>query len=325
MSPNSVSALAYRAREGLREAYLSLHAQDVDDDGCARTRAALGAYVRGGLSRRDSARVEQHLDECRRCAAIHLELTEVNSRLGAVLAPLLLGSAGASYLGTVSGGVTAASGAVTTLVGRVRDAVVAHAPTAAVAGVAASAVVGGLLLTLHRADPDLPSAGEAPAVTGAPSPSDRSPTEAGGRSDRPTRTPDVRGALPTRRPREPMTGPVSGPTGEPGGPSTLAPSSPPTPQSSSSSTPPAAAPSAPQPSPQSSPPATPQSSPPATPQSSPPATPPVQLDVTVSAGPVEVGAGVRVERAPESRRSRRPVDRLRPRTLTRRRALGATG
>ena len=94
MTANSVSALAYRAREGLRQAYLSMHAQDVDEDACARTRAALGGYVRGGLSRRDGARVEQHLEECRRCAAIYLELTEVNSRLGALLAPLLLGAAG---------------------------------------------------------------------------------------------------------------------------------------------------------------------------------------------------------------------------------------
>ncbi|HEY0905191.1 MAG TPA: sigma-70 family RNA polymerase sigma factor, partial [Marmoricola sp.] len=36
MSANSVSALAYRAREGLRQAYLSMHTQDVEDDACAR-------------------------------------------------------------------------------------------------------------------------------------------------------------------------------------------------------------------------------------------------------------------------------------------------
>ena len=81
MTPNSVSALAYRAREGLRQAYLSMHAADVDDDGCERTRAELGAYVRGGLSRRDAARVERHLEKCRRCTGLHLELVEVNSKL----------------------------------------------------------------------------------------------------------------------------------------------------------------------------------------------------------------------------------------------------
>src|SRR4051794_19331529 len=70
MTPNAVSALAYRAREGLRQAYLSMHAADVDDDACERTRAELGSYVRGGLSRRDAARVEQHLQECRACTAL---------------------------------------------------------------------------------------------------------------------------------------------------------------------------------------------------------------------------------------------------------------
>ena len=35
------------------------------------------------ISRRDATRVEGHLDECRSCMAIYLELTEVNSNLGA--------------------------------------------------------------------------------------------------------------------------------------------------------------------------------------------------------------------------------------------------
>ena len=85
MSANSVSALAYRAREGLRQAFLSMHAQDTDDDACAWTQEHLGAYVRGGLSRRDATRVEAHLEECRRCAAVYLELTEVNSQLSGLL------------------------------------------------------------------------------------------------------------------------------------------------------------------------------------------------------------------------------------------------
>jgi len=98
MSANSVSALAYRAREGLRQAFLSMHAADPDDVDCGWTRDHLGACVRGGLSRRDVARVDDHLEDCRACAAVYLELTEVNSGLSALLAPLLLGTAGAAYL-----------------------------------------------------------------------------------------------------------------------------------------------------------------------------------------------------------------------------------
>src|SRR3954469_12323557 len=109
MSANSVSALAYRAREGLRQAFLSMHAADPDDVDCSWTRDHLGAYVRGGLSRRDVGRVDDHLEGCRACAAAYLELTEVNSGLSALLAPLLLGTAGAAYLS--GGGAAGGAGA----------------------------------------------------------------------------------------------------------------------------------------------------------------------------------------------------------------------
>src|SRR5690349_23516343 len=111
MSANSVSALAYRAREGLRQAFLSQHATDPDDVDCGWTRDHLGAYVRGGLSRRDAKRVDDHLEECRACAAVYLELTEVNSGLAGLIAPLLLGAAGLGYLGSAHGGA-ATAGAV---------------------------------------------------------------------------------------------------------------------------------------------------------------------------------------------------------------------
>lgn len=81
MSANSVSALAYRAREGLRQAFLTMHAQEADDDRCAWTRANLGAYIRNGSSKRDAAKVSGHLEGCRRCLGIYLELAEVNSDL----------------------------------------------------------------------------------------------------------------------------------------------------------------------------------------------------------------------------------------------------
>lgn len=183
MSPNAVSALAYRAREGLRQAYLSLHASDIDDDACARTRAELGAYVRGGLARRDAARVEQHLRECRRCTAIYLELTEVNSGLRALLAPLLLGSAAAAYLASTGTSAGTAAGGLVLLLGRARDAVVSHAPTAAVAGAAASAVVAGTVIAVHQ-DPPAggPEAEEPPTVTVTPS--DASPGERPARAAR---------------------------------------------------------------------------------------------------------------------------------------------
>ena len=140
MTPNSVSALAYRAREGLRQAFLTQHANELDDDTCRWTHEHLGAYVRAGLSRRDTGKVEDHVEECRTCAAIYLELTEVNSNLSGVLAPLLLGGFAAAYVasGTTAAGVGAGIGV---LLGRARDLVLSNAPVAAAAGVATTAVI----------------------------------------------------------------------------------------------------------------------------------------------------------------------------------------
>lgn len=142
MSPNSVSALAYRAREGLRQAFVSMHAQDAVDDACAETRANLGAYIRNGISRRDTAKVEAHLQSCRECTAIYLELTEVNANLGAILAPMALGAAGAGYLSAShAAAVAGAKGGLILLLGRAKDWAVSNPVAAIGAGVAAAAVV----------------------------------------------------------------------------------------------------------------------------------------------------------------------------------------
>ena len=102
MSANSVSALAYRAREGLRQAFLNMHAQDAEDDACAWTQDNLGAYIRNAASKRDSLKVRTHVDECRRCMGIYLELSEVNTNLSGILGPIVLGSAAAGYIAAVT-------------------------------------------------------------------------------------------------------------------------------------------------------------------------------------------------------------------------------
>ena len=102
MTPNSVSALAYRAREGLRQAYLQMHSADISDSECRWTHEKLGAYVRKGLSRRDAAKVEEHLRTCRKCTALFLELSEVNSSMAGVIGPVVLGTATMGYLGAAA-------------------------------------------------------------------------------------------------------------------------------------------------------------------------------------------------------------------------------
>ena len=72
LTPNAVSQLAHRAREGLRQAFVSMHVHDTGEPRsvCQVTRANLGPYIRAGLSSREAARVSAHLECCRPCTAI---------------------------------------------------------------------------------------------------------------------------------------------------------------------------------------------------------------------------------------------------------------
>ena len=108
LSPNAVSALGYRAREGLRQAYLQEHlasSQGHRDRRHRETGEKLGAYTRGGLAKRDAARVETHLGECEECRELARELREVNAGLvRSVVAPLVLGAGLIGYLASRGGG-----------------------------------------------------------------------------------------------------------------------------------------------------------------------------------------------------------------------------
>ncbi|KRF30343.1 hypothetical protein ASG94_20275 [Nocardioides sp. Soil805] len=230
MSANSVSALAYRAREGLRQAYLNEHASELDDESCQWTRAHLGAYIRNGISRRDAGKLEDHLGHCRSCAAIYLELSEVNSNLGAILAPLLLGGVGAAYASAATG--AAAPAGLAGLVGRARDLIGAHSQVAAVVGVTAAVSVGGGGFLVWQ-DTQPPA-----AVSGAVAGTDQTDGEAalddaasaaagsgalsGGRGQAQGRTAGTTAGTsatpgPTSPvPSSPASGPASGPASEPG-------------------------------------------------------------------------------------------------------------
>src|SRR3954454_12841787 len=168
MSANSVSALAYRAREGLRQAYLQMHTADLVDPDCAWTHAKLGAYVRKGLSRRDVQKVETHLDGCRKCTAMYLELDEVNSSLAALLGPLVLGAAATGYL-TTTGAAGAGVGGALLLIDRAKDFVLANSQAFVAVGAAAGvAGVASVAVAVAHSGGSHPTASPPrPAVTGA--------------------------------------------------------------------------------------------------------------------------------------------------------------
>jgi RNA polymerase sigma factor (sigma-70 family) len=109
VSANAVAALASRAREKLREAYLQAHLQIEPPTECAPHRSRLGAYVRDGLSPRDKAATEAHLDGCGSCHGLVAELADVNQLLVRALQPLFLS---ASEAAAVAAGGAAAGGAL---------------------------------------------------------------------------------------------------------------------------------------------------------------------------------------------------------------------
>lgn len=125
MTPNSVSALAYRAREALRVEWIQAHLQQAAASAdCEWTLSRLGDYTRGRLTARNQARAEAHLANCVTCTQAQAELRDVGSTLAiAILGPLVGVGAGIGYLSSTTAtasattigtgtGVAAGAGAV---------------------------------------------------------------------------------------------------------------------------------------------------------------------------------------------------------------------
>jgi RNA polymerase sigma factor (sigma-70 family) len=156
ISANSVAALSYRAREGLRKAWLQAHISDATASGeCQWTMSRLGDHARDGLSARDAQRLTDHLETCAKCTIVSEEVEEVGSHLAMVMLPLLLGGiAGGTLLSQLSEPTTAM--AADMIVPAMPQSVEAIATGGAAAGSAiagafslagaatTSAVVGGL-------------------------------------------------------------------------------------------------------------------------------------------------------------------------------------
>lgn len=92
LRPNGVAALAYRAREGLRQAYLRAHLADVDSRECRATVSKLAGFVRSSVPDPLSRKISRHLSRCPDCQARADTLVKVNAELRASVAPLLLGA-----------------------------------------------------------------------------------------------------------------------------------------------------------------------------------------------------------------------------------------
>lgn len=145
MKAGAVSQLAFRAREGLREAWIQAHLRSAaPGSDCQWTIEHLGAYSRGNLGPRDHRRLEQHLEECARCMIVAAEAKDVSKRLALVLLPLVLGVSGsAGYLATIQGGGTPIVALAAMPSGITQGAVVAGGGTTAAGSASGAGGAGG--------------------------------------------------------------------------------------------------------------------------------------------------------------------------------------
>ena len=166
LSPNSTSALAARAQEGFKSAWLQAHVNDLSVPAeCRWTTARMGRYVRHGLSTRSRDRFSRHLDGCGRCALLVREIGDLRSHLASVVLPITLGAAaGSLLLGQLRD--TAVTGAST-----ITPVAVASGSTV-VSGVAAAVLIASaiLLASTPAGEPAAspPAAGDQDARTASP-------------------------------------------------------------------------------------------------------------------------------------------------------------
>ncbi|WP_066934534.1 sigma factor [Microtetraspora fusca] len=144
LSAKGVAALAFRAREGLRQAFLQIHLDAGPLPGCRTMLEKMGAYVRSGLSRRETRMVDGHVADCVDCRTVFLELSDLVQGLRVVVGPLIAGPFLTGYLAALNGVAEEGSGTRAGGVwGRLRGVPLAYWAAAG----AATAAAGGLLLS----------------------------------------------------------------------------------------------------------------------------------------------------------------------------------
>ncbi|GHH79822.1 sigma-70 family RNA polymerase sigma factor [Promicromonospora soli] len=161
LSANGVSALLYRAKEALRAGYLQQHLTHAPSDMCRTVNPLLGGYVRESLSKRETAKINDHLATCGTCSALVLELHDVAHGMKTVIAPLVLGAGGLALVGA---GVPIGGLAVAAKAGAGAGAAAGGAPAATVTVASTSTLSGAVSSAVSATAGALASA--AAAATG---------------------------------------------------------------------------------------------------------------------------------------------------------------
>ncbi|WP_051114851.1 sigma-70 family RNA polymerase sigma factor [Actinokineospora enzanensis] len=173
LSPNATAALARRARQGLRAAYLQAHLTvDRGSTGCRSVLEKLGAYTAGSIKGTERRKIRAHLATCPSCTTMQAELQDVCSGLrahAAFLAAPVAGIALWQQIGLVSAAAATTKGGTAGLIalkGLVSSAKVQV--TLAATSAAAVGVFGLALVPWGTGDPvaynDLDGTGPAPLL-----------------------------------------------------------------------------------------------------------------------------------------------------------------
>jgi RNA polymerase sigma factor (sigma-70 family) len=241
----AVAALAYRAREGLKQAYLQAHITEIGKPACRPFAERLGTHARGKLRGREAAKLRHHLKHCSECVGLYAMLKYVNANIHVLIGPAVVGAATATKIGYVlatAGGAAGAGGgaahsgsAIGRVVGKARHA--SPRQQATVAGAVAAAAVAALAfaLTGNESSPPIPAAKPKPSAPLVTQPA-------------PAPTPAPKHTPPPPSPTPPQPSPT--PTTPSPTPTTPSPSAVPTTPSPSPTTPsPSPTPTTPSPSP----------------------------------------------------------------------------
>ncbi|MFD0656757.1 zf-HC2 domain-containing protein [Thermocatellispora tengchongensis] len=197
MSAGGAAALASRAREGLRQAYLHMHLAGASRQECRPVAAKLGAYARGGLGRRESRLVDEHIADCTDCRAVYHELNDLGQGLRVVVGPLYTGPVLAGYLAALA---RAEGGRAVPVLGRIDRTPKPWLVAFAVSAPVAAAVVAGAYFLVSAEGPVRPFA-RPPAITPTPTIMPAPERQEPPRPGRPRRGGPSRPRCPRRRPR----------------------------------------------------------------------------------------------------------------------------
>lgn len=145
LEPNAVSAVAARARKGLRQAYLEAYVGSSLEESCKPYLPLLAKSVADGLTPAEDLRLRKHLDKCLPCSAAIAALTDVRSTMRRAVGPWILGLAPGSALLPTGAAGTAGAGAANPTQGAGQGA--AHSAGMGIGGWAAAVAIVACLAT----------------------------------------------------------------------------------------------------------------------------------------------------------------------------------